>query len=100
MDVAFGGRVGLGGGLVQDEDGGVLEVGARQGDALALPSGEESAFLTQDRVVAMGQARDALMNTGRAGSGLDLLPGGESSQEKVASRTSTPLMRTAPSSTS
>ena len=39
VDVTLGGRVGLGGGLVKDEDGGVLEVGARQRDALTLPSG-------------------------------------------------------------
>ena len=76
MDVALGGRVGLGGGLVQDEDGGVLEVGARQGDALTLPSGEEPARITQDRVVAMGQTCDALVDAGRPGSRLDLLPGG------------------------
>ena len=56
VDVALGGRVGLGGGLVQDQDRGVLEVGARQGDALALPAGEEPALLPQDGVVAAGQA--------------------------------------------
>ena len=76
MDVALGGRVGLGGGLIQNEDGGVLEVGARQGDALTLPSGEEPARITQDRVVAVGQTCDALVDAGRPGGRLDLLPSG------------------------
>lgn len=45
VNVSFGGGIGLSGGLVQDEDRGVLEVGARQGDALALSPGEESALV-------------------------------------------------------
>ena len=76
VDVALGGGVGLGGGLVQDQDGGVLEVGAGQGDPLALAPGEEPARLAQDRVVAVGQARNALVDAGGPGRRLHLLAGG------------------------
>ena len=51
VDVSLGGGIGLSSGLVQNEDGGVLEVGARQGDALTLTAGEVSTLIAQVLVV-------------------------------------------------
>ena len=76
MNVPLGGGVGLGGGLVQKEDRGVLEVGPGKGDTLLLTAREEPSLLSQDGVVAPRQARDALMDAGGARRGLDLLAGG------------------------
>ena len=76
VDVALGGGIGLGGGLVQHEDGRVLEVGAGKSHPLPLAAREESSFLAQDGVVAVGQARDALVDAGGASRVLDLLARG------------------------
>ena len=43
--------------LVEDQDRGVLEEGARDGDALALAAGEARAALADERVVAAAAAR-------------------------------------------
>ena len=67
LDAALGLGVERGGGLVEDEDGRVLEDGAGDADALALAAGELDApvadigvvalFLLEDEVVGAGDAR-------------------------------------------
>src|SRR5438105_3110320 len=51
----FAFRVEGAGGLVEQEDRRVLEQGARDGDALPLPTGERRPALADERVVAAGQ---------------------------------------------
>src|SRR5215469_12887675 len=43
------------GGLVKDKNGGVLEQGARDSNALALPSGEAKTTLSNDRFITVGR---------------------------------------------
>ena len=49
------------GGLVENENGRVLEDGAGDGHALAFAAGETKAFLADDRVVALRHAQDEVM---------------------------------------
>ena len=60
-----------GGGLVEDEDGRVLEQGARDGDALPLPAGEPAPPLADHGVVAARQVEDEVVGEGRARRRLD-----------------------------
>ena len=60
------------GGLVEDEDGRVLEQRARDREALALAAGERGAALADDGVVAVGQAADEVVRVGGSGGRLDL----------------------------
>jgi hypothetical protein len=61
------------GGLVQDEDGRVLEDGAGDGHALALAARQARATVAHDGVVAVRQRLDEVVGVGRVGSGDDLL---------------------------
>ena len=62
--------------LVQDEDRGVADQRARDGDALALPARERGAALTDHGVVAVFQLTDEFVRVRGARRGLDLLRGG------------------------
>src|SRR5262245_43289878 len=61
------------GGLVQDEDGSVLEKGSGDGEPLPLAAGEHHAALADGGVVALGQRGDELVRGRLAGGGADLL---------------------------
>src|ERR1035437_2875179 len=55
-----------GGGLVEDENGRVLEDGAGDGDALAFAAGKPEAFFADDGVVALRHAQDEVVREGVA----------------------------------
>ena len=62
LDQALGLGVQGGGGFVQDQDAGVLQDGAGDGDALLLAAGELVAALADDRIVAVRQAGDVVVD--------------------------------------
>ena len=62
--VLFGLAVEGGGGFVQEEDGGVFEEGAGDGDALALTTGEAASVLAGESIVAIGLLKDKLVGEG------------------------------------
>ena len=76
--VHLGGRGGVERGrrLVEDEDGGILDDRPGDGDLLALAAREADASLRDDRVVAVREAQDELVDVGRARRGLHLVDGG------------------------
>lgn len=75
LDLRFGLAVECGGGLVEQEDGGVLEEGAGDRDPLALAAGEAAAILADLGFVTLGLLKDEIMGVGGAGGGLDFLLG-------------------------
>src|SRR3546814_8756358 len=58
--------------LVEQQDGGVLQHGAGDGDALALTAGEVAAARADLGVVAAGEGGDEIMGAGHAGGLFDL----------------------------
>ena len=66
----------VGGGLVEDQDGRILEERARDGEALALAAAEPHAALAHQRPVALGQAGDELLRVRLARRAVDRPPGG------------------------
>jgi hypothetical protein len=60
------------GGLVEDQDGGVLEEGARDRDPLALTAGQARAALADARGETFRQRLDELEGAGETGRGADL----------------------------
>ena len=60
------------GGLVEDEDGGVAEEGAGEGEALFLSARETCAAFADEGFVPSGKTEDKLVRVGGAGGGLDL----------------------------
>mgnify|MGYP000706986087 CR=1 FL=1 len=64
------------GGLVQDQNGRVLQEDAGDGDALLLAAGELNAALTDVGVEAILQGEDEPLGTGQTGRFDDLLTGG------------------------
>src|SRR5450759_3886007 len=67
LDEQFSLRIHRGGGLVQDQDGGVLEHGAGDGQALLLPAGELGTPFTDHGVKAVRQVLDKLVGVGNLG---------------------------------
>ena len=65
-----------GGGLVQQQDGGIFQDGSCQGNALALPARQASAPFSGQGVVTFGQGHDEVVDVGQPGSPLDLLLAG------------------------
>ena len=63
-------------GLVEDQNRWVLEDHARDGQSLALPTGESVAALAHHRVIAVLQRKDALVDERGFRGGHDLLVGG------------------------
>ena len=59
--------------FVQEDDRRVLEKGAGDGDALALPPGQLHAVLATRRIVAALEAHDEVVGIGRLGGGDDLV---------------------------
>ena len=76
VDLVLDAGVDGGGGVVQEEQPGVGEDGAGEGDALALAAGEGEAVLADGGVVPVGQRGDEAVGLGGAGGLLDLLLGG------------------------
>ena len=68
--------IGKGGGLVQNDNGGVLQNRAGDGDPLPLPTGEALAPFTDHRVEPVGQGHHKVIAPGLAGRLQHLLPGG------------------------
>ena len=65
-------RIERAGGLVQQQDGRVLEDGARDGDALLLPARQPRAAFAEEGVVAFRQPADEFVGRRGARRGLDL----------------------------
>ena len=63
-------------GVVQNEDGRILQQGARNGDALLLPAGNGDATFAEDGLVAVLEVHDVVPHIGQAGGPLDVLLGG------------------------
>ena len=76
LDLGLGDGVQGGGGLVQDQDGGILQEDPGDGHALLLAAGEEGAALTDIGVEALGHSQDILVDLGLFRSLDDLLHGG------------------------
>ncbi len=76
MDLVLDAGVDGGGRVVEEEEPGVGEDGAGEGDALALAAGEGEAVLADGGVVPVGQVGDEAVRLGGAGGPLDLLLGG------------------------
>ena len=65
-----------GGGLIQKEDGGVLQKGPGNGHPLPLPAGELAAVLPNPGVPALGELLGKLVAVGQSGCRQDLFVGG------------------------
>ena len=71
LDHTFAFGVQGGGGFVQEEDGGVLEQSAGDGEALLLSAGEFAAFVADDGLVAFGLGEDEVVGERLPGGFLD-----------------------------
>ncbi|SCE47781.1 hypothetical protein GA0115253_105726 [Streptomyces sp. Termitarium-T10T-6] len=76
VDLVLDAGVDGGGRVVEEEEPGVGEDGAGEGDALALAAGEGEPVLADGGVVAVRQVGDEPVGLGGAGGRLDLLLGG------------------------
>ena len=63
-------------GFVQNEDGGVVDEGAGDGDTLAFTAREGVALLAYDGVVALGEPHDEIVGVGGTSGADDLGVGG------------------------
>ena len=72
LDLGLGLGIGHGGGLVEQDDGGVQQDRAGDGDALLLAAGQ-GRVPPQDGVVAARQGHDLLVDAGHAGGGAHLV---------------------------
>jgi hypothetical protein len=82
LDEGFGFGVEGAGGLVEDEDTGVGQDGAGDGEALALAAGEFDAALADDGVVLLGEAVGELVYAGDPAGVHELLFGGLGAAEE------------------
>src|ERR1035438_9839880 len=64
-------RVQVAGGFVQDQDGRVLQQGARDGEALALAAGKLDAAVANHSLIAFREALDEIVGEGGFGGGAD-----------------------------
>ena len=62
LDFGLGNRVQGGGGLVQNQNGGILQEDPGDGDALLLPAGEQGAPLAYIGLEALGHGQDVLVD--------------------------------------
>ena len=76
LNELFGAGVHAGGGLVEDEDGGVLEERAGDADALFFADAEFDAAFADAGIVALRQRDDEIVAIGGSGRGEELLVGG------------------------
>lgn len=75
-DGGFGGGIESAGGFVEEEDGGVLEEGACDADALALADAEVAAAFADGAVEALGHLHDEVVGLGAFRGFDDFLVGG------------------------
>ena len=95
VDLGLDPHVDRAGGVVEDQDRGVGEQRAGDGDALPLAARERVAPLADDRVVALGQVGDEAVGVGRLGRGDDLVDGWRRGGRRRCCRGSTPRTGTA-----
>ncbi len=76
LDLDLGTGVHVGGGLIQDQHGGIGEEGPGDGDQLSLSPGDVDAVIGEDGVIPIRQALDVGINPGIPGRGLHILHGG------------------------
>src|SRR6266571_557358 len=76
LDQALRLRVQRAGCLIQDEDTGILEQDASDGNALLLATGEEMTTRPNDRLIAVRELQNPLMDVSGGRSGNHLFPGG------------------------
>ena len=76
LHVALGFAVERRGGFVENQDRGVFEHGAGDGDALALAAGEPHAVFADQGVEAVGHGLDEVPGVGGDAGGADLVGGG------------------------
>ena len=67
QDCPLGEGVQVGGGLIQDEQGSLLEKGAGQRQTLALSPAEPQSLFADPGLVAVGERRDEIVDPGLAG---------------------------------
>ena len=72
LDLVLGGAVDGAGRVVQDEDGGIGEEGAGQGQPLALPAREHYAAFADHGVVLLRESHDEVVGLSRPRRRLDL----------------------------
>ncbi len=80
LNKLFALRIEVAGGFIEDEDFGICEDGACDGESLALPSAEFDTPFTDDGVVAVGESADEFVGVGLNGGlfdfvGIDLTTG-------------------------
>jgi len=61
FEQGFGFGVEAGGGFVENQDGGIFEEGAREGDSLGLSAGETGAAFTDDGFIFLRERFDEFM---------------------------------------
>ncbi len=66
----------VGSGFVEEQDGGVSEDGARDGDSLELSAREVAAFVADGGLISVGLAEDELLGPSHAGCVVDVVLGG------------------------
>jgi hypothetical protein len=76
LDEAFALGIEAAGGFIQDQDGGIGEDGAGDGDALALAAGKLGAALADEGVIPFGHGLDEEMGVGLFGGFVDFGLGG------------------------
>ena len=81
LDEMLGFGIDRGGGIIQDEDAGIHEQDAGDGDALFLTAGEGDAALADQGVVALGALEDEFVRLGSFGGQDDLVIGGAGGAE-------------------
>src|SRR5690606_8507390 len=77
LELGFALVVHIAAGLVQQQDLGIVDQGARDGDRLPLPAGQGIATLADDHVVALGVAGGEFIHSRQGGGGQDVLVRGE-----------------------
>ena len=82
LDEAFRLGIDAGGGFIEDEDGGIFEESAGDGDALFFADAEFDAAFTDDRAEAFGEAIDEFAGIGGGEGGEELVVGGEGFTEE------------------
>ena len=75
LDLLFRFGVERGGGFVEEENGRVLEQRPGDGEALLLSAGKETAFVADERLVALRLGHDEVVRVSGLGRGLDFLLG-------------------------
>jgi len=76
LNEVLGFHIDSGGGFIEQQDGGVFEEGAGEGEALALAAAQEDAALTDFGVETFGNAADEVFGAGITQGGPEFVIGG------------------------